>query len=144
MTTSLAVAELLSGDDGLPAGVRSELDWVRAIQSGLSPAAVDAAVEELCFTPAEIERLVMPRRTLAHRRANGQALTREESDRLARITRVALTTQEVFGNAEKASTWLRRPNRALLGSVPIDLLDTDDGARLVEQVLGRLAHGVFS
>lgn len=144
MTTSLAVAELLSGDAGSLGSVRSELDWVRAIQSGLPPAAVDAAAGELGFTPAEIERLVMPRRTLAHRRANGQALTREESDRLARITRVALTAQDVFGNAEKASTWLRRPNRALRGGVPIDLLDTDDGARLVEQVLGRLAHGVFS
>lgn len=142
--TTLAVAELLADEHALPSDVRSELDWVRAVQSGLPANAVDAVVAELGYTVTEIEQLVLPRRTLAHRRANRQPLTREESDRLARIARVGLWAQETFGEKEKAVAWLRRPNRALQGSRPIDLLDTDDGARLVEQVIGRLAYGVFS
>lgn len=142
--TTLAVAELLADEHALPSDVRSELDWVRAVQSGLPANAVDAVVAELGYTVTEIEQLVIPRRTLAHRRANRQPLTREESDRLARIARVGLWAQETFGEKEKAVAWLRRPNRALQGSRPIDLLDTDDGARLVEQVIGRLAYGVFS
>ena len=144
MATALAVAELLAEGHDLPFDVQSELDWVRAVKAGLPPSAVDAVSTELGFSAAEIERLVMPRRTLAHRRAHDQSLTREESDRLARIARVALTAQETFSNSRKAATWLRRPNRALQGSLPIDLLDTDDGARLVEEVLGRLAYGIFS
>jgi putative toxin-antitoxin system antitoxin component (TIGR02293 family) len=144
MTTTLAVAELLTVGEVLNEGVQSDLDWVRAIQSGLPPDAVDAIASELGFSTLEIEQLVIPRRTLAHRRANRQPLTRDESDRLARIARVALWAQETFGEQQKAATWLRRPNRALQGSRPIDLLDTDDGARLVEQVIGRLAYGVFS
>ena len=63
------------------------------------------------------------------------------SARLARVTRAAI---ETFGDAERADGWLRRPNRALSGDVPMDLLDNDDGARRVELVLGRLAHGLFS
>ena len=43
-----------------------------------------------------------------------------------------------------AARWLRRPNRALNGELPIDLLDTDVGARQIEDVLGRIAHGVVS
>jgi putative toxin-antitoxin system antitoxin component (TIGR02293 family) len=144
MSTSLTVAELLTAEDVLPSDMRSELEWVRAVQSGLPANAVDAIAEELGFTMTEMEQLVIPRRTLAHRRANRQPLTREESDRLARIARVGLWALETFGEKEKAIAWLRRPNRALQGSRPIDLLDTDDGARLVEQVIGRLAYGVFS
>lgn len=144
MTTTLTVAELLAEGDALPSSVESDLDWVRAVQSGLPANAVDAIASELGFTSTEIEKLVIPRRTLAHRRANHQSLTRDESDRLARIARVALWAHETFGERDKAIAWLRRPNRALQGSRPIDLLDTDDGARLVEQVIGRLAYGVFS
>jgi putative toxin-antitoxin system antitoxin component (TIGR02293 family) len=124
--------------------VKSDLDWVRTVQAGLPAGAVDAIAAELGFTTTEIEQLVIPRRTLAHRRSNLQPLTRDESDRLARIARVALWAQETFGDKAKATAWLRRPNRALRSSRPIDLLDTDDGARLVEQVIGRLAYGVFS
>ena len=45
---------------------------------------------------------------------------------------------------EKAVAWLRRPNRALGRHVPLELLDNDLGARQVEDVLGRIQHGVIS
>lgn len=51
---------------------------------------------------------------------------------------------EVFGSATKARTWFSRPNRALRGARPAELLATADGCREVRDVLGRLAHGVFS
>lgn len=138
-----AVAQLLGGD-GRTTRIHSDLDWVHAVQSGLPVSAVNAVVAELDFSPAEIEQLVIPRRTLAHRRAKNQPLSLEESVRLARVARVALAARETFGDAGKAHEWLRRPNRALRNNPPITLLDTDDGARLVEVILGRLAHGLFS
>jgi uncharacterized protein (DUF2384 family) len=44
----------------------------------------------------------------------------------------------------KARLWLLAPNRALGGEVPLHMLDTDIGARQVEEVLLRLSYGVFS
>jgi len=35
----------------------------------------------------------------------------------------------MIGNADKAAQWLRTPNRALAGEVPIDQLDTDLGVK---------------
>jgi putative toxin-antitoxin system antitoxin component (TIGR02293 family) len=61
-----------------------------------------------------------------------------------RIARIAAVAEETFQNAEKAAAWLRRPNRALGDHKPLDLLITSTGARLVEDVLGRIATGVFS
>ncbi len=52
--------------------------------------------------------------------------------------------EEVFGSREKAEIWLREPNRALDMQPPLDLLDTDEGAKQVEAVLIRIEHGVFS
>ena len=137
-----ALAQLFRDDLGPK--IRSDLDWVKAVQSGLPVTSVDTAIDELGFSPAEIDALVLPRRTLALRRIKKQSLTRDESVRLARIARVALNAAETFGSSEKARAWLRRSNRALRNHTPLSLLDTDDGARLVEVVLGRIAHGLFS
>ncbi|SMF95784.1 Protein of unknown function [Methylomagnum ishizawai] len=48
-----------------------------------------------------------------------------ESDRLGRILAHA---KRVLGARDKASEWLHRPNRALDGTTPLALLDTDNGA----------------
>lgn len=87
--------------------------------------------------------LSVPPRTMARRKVE-QRLTAQESDRLARFARILTYTTEVFGTEEKASTWLTRPNRVLQGTPPIDLLDTDLGAQVVETMLGRIEHGVIS
>jgi len=89
-------------------------------------------------------RLVVSRRTLSHRKHHRQPLSADESDRLARVLRVLLLAEETFQSPDKALAWLRRQNRALQGSVPLELLDTGGGARAVETVLGRLAHGVYA
>ena len=58
--------------------------------------------------------------------------------------RVYATAVEMIGNAEKAAKWLGTPNRALGGEIPIDQLDTDLGTKEVENILGRIAYGVYS
>lgn len=49
-----------------------------------------------------------------------------------------------LGSLEKARLWLKTPNRALRCERPLDLLDTEIGARQVEDVLLRLNDGIFS
>jgi len=93
--------------------------------------------------PEAASVLHMPARTLARRRQT-RKLDADESDRLYRVARVAAQAFAVFGTEEKAATWLRRPNRALSDEVPLLLLDTDVGVRQVEDVLGRIEHGVVS
>ena len=76
-------------------------------------------------------------------RAQGR-LARYESDRLYRLARVVALAKRHIGDEEAAARWLRRPNRALGGNVPLELLDTELGARAVENVLGRIAFGGVS
>jgi putative toxin-antitoxin system antitoxin component (TIGR02293 family) len=51
---------------------------------------------------------------------------------------------EFLGDHEKAIRWLKRPNRALGGALPVEALDTELGARQVENILGRIAYGGVS
>lgn len=129
-------------DQGLDTEIRSDLDFLAAVQHGLPPSAVDALVSAGILSSTEASTLVVPRRTLAHRKQKGQRLTADESDRLARIARISALTEETFQNAEKAARWLRKPNRALGGVIPLELLRTGEGGRVVQETLGQIAHGI--
>jgi putative toxin-antitoxin system antitoxin component (TIGR02293 family) len=83
----------------------------------------------------------MSRKTLHHRRKLSR-LTAEQSDRLIRVVRILALAEETFGSHEKAAAWLRRPTHALSEGPPLALLDTDEAGRMVEQLLGRIGHGI--
>jgi putative toxin-antitoxin system antitoxin component (TIGR02293 family) len=52
--------------------------------------------------------------------------------------------REVFGSERKAERWFASPVRALGAVTPLSQMSTKAGMRRVEQVLGRIAHGVYS
>ncbi len=96
------------------------------------------------FTDEELYQIVGPRRTLARRKQFGQALSSVEADRVRRLQRVAQHADRVFASHQKAARWLRSEIIALNGARPIDLLQSETGAHLVEQVLHRIDYGMFS
>jgi putative toxin-antitoxin system antitoxin component (TIGR02293 family) len=62
--------------------------------------------------------------------------------RFARLFRLALELYD--GDADAARAWLQKPARALDGVRPLDHAETEEGAREVERLLGRLEHGVYT
>lgn len=108
---------------------------------GLPLTALDALVE-MGYTTAELQAVINPR-TLRHRRSRGEALSVEESDRVVRLTRVALAAERVLADKAKAWVWLRRRNPRLDGYSPMTLLATETGARAVEEELVQIDEGMF-
>jgi putative toxin-antitoxin system antitoxin component (TIGR02293 family) len=144
MISAAMIYQRLGGDETIKVEIRSEIDLIKAVRKGLPMAAAKYLVRWKYVTAGELEALVAPRRTLAHRTKNRQPLTAEQSDRLARLARVTAFASETFQNEEKAHRWLRKPSRALGDAIPLSLLDTDSGARLVEDELNRIAHGLVA
>lgn len=140
--TTVDIAAKLGGLEGLK--IASDLALVGAIEEGLPTSAVDAMVETGTLSAREMDELVIPRRKLAQRKQRKQRLTPEESDRLARIARITALAEETFGDEERAAHWLRAPNRGLGGAVPLEMLQTGEGAIVVQQALGQIAHGIFA
>lgn len=145
MTASEYVIDVLGGARVFQGRTRPTSTQMRdRIKEGLPYSSLESVRERLNLTvPEAASVLQMPARTLARRRVS-RRLGADESDRLYRIARVAAQAVGVFGSEDKAATWLQRPNRALNNEWPIRLLDTDVGTRQVEDILGRIAHGVVS
>lgn len=115
--------------------------WLPLVREGLPLSVVDQALADGSLSAAELDRLALPRKTLAHRRTLG-SLTPEQSDRLSRLLRVIEEAEATFGDRAKAHAWLRRRTTLLDNEAPLDRLDTDIGTRQVEAILGRIAHGL--
>jgi putative toxin-antitoxin system antitoxin component (TIGR02293 family) len=140
-----AIARALGGDQVLGEPVKKPGDLARLVRKGLPAKSVIALAEKLALRNSVLTRkLGIPQRTMTRRLGHGSRLSAAESDRAMRLARVYAAAVEMIGDEDKAVQWLRTPNRALGGESPIDLLDTDIGARAVEDVLGRIAYGVYS
>jgi putative toxin-antitoxin system antitoxin component (TIGR02293 family) len=92
--------------------------------------------EELLF--------IIPRRTLSHRRQNGERLSTDESDKAIRLARIVAQAETVFGNPEKAMNWLRGSKERFAGKTPLEMAATEHGARLVEDALVQIDEGYFA
>ena len=141
MSTHPTALDIVGGAAVVGGNAAAGVDLVRVVRRGLPVGTVQFVLDSGVLTPVELDRIVLPRKTLANRRRLG-TLTPEQSDRLVRVARVIAAAEETFGSREKAGTWLRRPTTALAAESPLDLLDTDEGAREVETLLGRVAHGI--
>jgi len=114
------------------------------VRAGLPYAALATLVARYALTGNEVVAVLrIPKRTLARRKL-ARRLPPDESDRLLRLARIGALAEEVLGAPERAAGWLRAPNRALAGAAPLHLLATEVGAREVETILQRLAHGIYS
>ena len=123
---------------------RNMRESVDRIHQGLPVAAALALKDPLGLTNPDLARLLgVSVRTLA-RWTQSSRLDPVAGDRLDRASRLLDTAVEVLEDQDAAVAWLRSPQRALGGSVPIELASTDIGTRAVEALLGRMEHGVYT
>jgi putative toxin-antitoxin system antitoxin component (TIGR02293 family) len=50
--------------------------------------------------------------------------------------------EDILGSRDAASRWMQESNRSLGGETPLDYAETEVGAREVEDLLGRISHGI--
>ena len=135
-----SVYQKLGGRLVLGEDVTSDADLARLVDRRI-PLRVLTIIKRIGFSDQEIWRYIIPARTQRHRKARKERLTVEESDRLVRLTRIQALAEDVLGDAEKANRWLREPLHILGDKTPLDVAQTDSGARVVEQLLAKIDWG---
>lgn len=126
-------------------GVRTpatETEILRIVEGKLAPAVIKRLIS-LGLERSEVDAIIIPLRTLQHRRSRREKLTVEESDRVLRAIRVLSLAESIYGSRERALDWLRKPHSRLDGRTPLSLLKTDTGSRIVEELLIQIDEGMF-
>ncbi|HWE84292.1 MAG TPA: antitoxin Xre/MbcA/ParS toxin-binding domain-containing protein [Terracidiphilus sp.] len=142
-TTAAARGFIRESTIGVAAATPNEL--IRRIEQGLPMRALESLALGLGMGLPEVAGHVgIPARTLARRKTAGR-LSPEESERVVRVARLFEKAVALFdGDGDGARQWMHQPKQALAGQRPIDYARTEIGAREVENLLGRIEHGVFS
>ena len=121
----------------------SDSDLREAIREGFPHAVLQELMRASGLTLKELaDSLDLSSRSLQRRRRG--RLARFESDRLYRMARLLALARESLEDSARAGRWVKRGNRALGGLAPIAAIDTELGARQVENLLGRIAFGGVS
>ena len=126
-------------------GRRQGASWHERILTGLAFEAVDNIKARASLTDAELAKLLgIGEATLRRARASRSPLDAATGDRLYRLSKIIAVAEEVLEDPDNAISWLRRPQPALRGQIPLDLLATQAGADEVETLLRRIDYGVHT
>lgn len=116
-------------------------DW-KAVEQGAPLSALDQFSEYSGLPVKALLEVVIPARTLKHRKQRKEPLNSEETDRLRRVARSYDLSLKVMGNSESARVWLTSPMRRFEGRAPLSLLRTQAGEEAVQEALVQFDEGM--
>jgi putative toxin-antitoxin system antitoxin component (TIGR02293 family) len=142
------VANLLGGAKSLRHSLSTPLEAHEMLMRGLPASALNHLLASLLSLHGEalLEKAVgMSVRTYQRRKDSpSKPLNAEQSGRTWKFAEILAKATDVFGSQEDAEHWFERPAMGLDQRRPIDLLATPAGVALVEDLLQRLEHGVYT
>ena len=136
------VVSVLGGTKVVGKRVRSQEDLAQRVRKGLPFAALVAVMEKYGISRDVLCSILHLSARNFLRRKEQKRLSSDESDRLYRLARVIAHANRVFEDPDESADWIHAPNTSLGKQQPLTLLDTDIGVQQVDQVLGRIEHGI--
>ena len=123
---------------------RSSAELIEAVRDGLSFAELERLRSDLDVPLDTLASYLGIARATLHRRKAAGVLTSAESEKVVRFGRLLRQAVETIGSVEDARSWLGASQVGLAGAVPLDYARTELGVREVEDLLGRIEHGVYA
>ncbi len=125
-----------------PTRKNEKLNFSEVAVQGLKKSSVEYFLKNSKLRPAIFYRyLDITPRALANYRAN-QALRLYLTDRILDLAKLYAHGYLVFGSIDNFNYWLSSPSVDLKGEKPLDLIHSRHGLEVVDEILGRLEHGI--
>jgi len=118
-------------------------NW-RDIERGIPLSALEAFSTYSGIALKDLLEVVIPARTLKHRRQRQEPLNLDESDRLARVARMYELAVKVYGDREGGRKWLTGTKRRFDGKTALAMLRTEVGEQAVQDFLIQIDEGYFA
>ncbi len=141
------IVKLLGGRSVWKKTPTSGLEAHEAIEKGVPSKALTYVIDAVTEIPSDklFDIVGISKRTV-QRKANvpDTPLSQEQGSRLWKFAEILATATELMGDQKSAERWLSSPAIALDGRAPVDLMTTQAGTEMVEELLIRLEYGVYT
>jgi len=131
--------ETLTELDELP-----QAQLIAAITNGLPASLARDLAQKLEVTLEDVAGLLRLNPRTFQRRLEDGWLSLSESERLWELSRLFHRAVNVLESQPGAVHWFKNPIRALGGATPLAYARTAVGLRELDNILGRIEHGVYS
>lgn len=144
-TPHLTIAfSFLKDSQSTSASDLSPFEKMHVIREGVSKKDLEIlkSKSELDYTTLA-KALSVTRATLINKK-RGERFNSGLSEKIIGLADLYSFGFEVFENEAAFNQWMQKPNQALGGEIPLDIIDNQFGREEVKNVLGRIAYGVYS
>jgi putative toxin-antitoxin system antitoxin component (TIGR02293 family) len=117
---------------------------IETVRKGINPELIEKFLNDQSFVVKDVlNRLKITTSTYFAKKKEHKLLDSGSTEKFLRLFSVLQNTQEILGKQE-AKNWLYRKIPSLGNQIPMDLLDTEAGHRLVEQALLQIKYGIYN
>lgn len=122
----------------------NQFDIISAIRNGLPREAVNQVLEKTCVSRNQLSQILHISTRQLNRYESNERLSAEQSGFLYEFSRIYVRGLDIFGDHDTFERWLQREQMAFGGAIPLDLLDTAEGFRMVNDALSQIEYGFYS
>ncbi len=122
----------------------SALDFFQIGERGIKKTSLKSLAEVMGIPMVDLSDMLNVSYKTLSRKGNNDLLDGWISSHSIEIAQTLARGLALFEDKEKLKRWLRKPNRALKGKIPLELLKYPTGIRLVNQVMLRIEEGIHT
>lgn len=119
-------------------------ELINLTRDGISVSVLKPLAKHLGLTMEEISGLLQSSYRNIQRKSNDDKLDSFKSEKVLELASLVNKGIEILGTKDAFKVWLHSDLIVLRHSKPVDLLDTSFGVKVLEDILGRIAYGVYS
>lgn len=123
---------------------KNPIQEIKIIREGINPELIELFLNDQSFVVKDVlTRLKITTSTYFAKKKDHKRLDSSSTEKFLRLFSVVQNAEGILGQKE-AKNWLYRKIPSLGEQIPMDLLDTEAGHRLVEQALLQIKYGIYS
>jgi putative toxin-antitoxin system antitoxin component (TIGR02293 family) len=140
------VYEIVSDDESInrEEGHLTPMDKMNMSKEGVTKKDFEAIKERLRLDYDSMATILSVTRATLLSKKGDEKFNTPLSERIIDVNDIYSYGIEVFEDEDRLQEWIHRPNKALGGKTPIDIMDSQFGREEVRNLIGRIAYGVYS
>lgn len=123
--------------------ITQRTDLIAIARKGIQTKYIESIQKFTSLSDKELSAILPISQRQLFRYPANHKLNKEITSHLIQIIELFDKGYKLFGK-EKFKTWIRTSNKVLDENKPIDIMDTSIGIEMIEDVIGRIEHGVYS
>jgi len=120
------------------------MDVIGHIREGYPYNTVQQILKTTCVSRKDLSNILHISLRQMNRYSNDDLLPAEQSGFVYELSRLYVRGLDIFGDKATFENWLLRGQPALEMQSPLNLLDTSEGFRMVNDLLSRIEYGFYS